>query len=353
MGDLSDLLAALSLERQLALYRVFGHQTELIAALLDSIAQDVQAKLAGERELTDARRDRLNRIVREVREIVDDGYVAYGERFADDLKDLAQQESRWVASSLNGAVGVDLVKTVAPTPVLMALVDTGLFQGSLLDDWLARQSGETGFQFTQQIRLGVAQGETNAQILRRLVGSRRLGQAGVIETSRRNAEALALTAIQTVTQRASMLTYEANDDLTTGWTQLSTLDGRTSDICIAYSGKEWDKEFKPVGHKLPYNSGCPRHFRCRSRILPKLKTFRELGLDVDEFTPSARASMDGPVAANMTFEQFLDRKGAAFQDEMLGRGRAQLWRDGKISLAQLLDQRGNPLTLAELRAKYE
>lgn len=255
MGDLSELIAALTLERQLALHRVFGHQAELVAALLDSIARDVQAKLADSGELSEARRDRLNRIIGEVREIIDGGYVAYGDRFADDLKDLAQQEARWAATSLNGAVGVDLVKTVAPTPVLLALVDTGLFQGSLLDDWLSRQSGDTGFQFTQQIRLGVAQGETNAQIVRRLVGSKRLGQAGVIETSRRNAEALALTAIQTVTQRASMITYEANDDLLTGWTQLSTLDGRTTDICIAYSGKEWDKQFKPVGHKLPYNNG--------------------------------------------------------------------------------------------------
>jgi hypothetical protein len=37
---------------------------------------------------------------------------------------------------------------------------------------------------------------------------------------------------------------------------------------------------------------------------------------------------------------------------MLGKGRAELWRSGKITLNQLLDQRGNPLTLAELRSQY-
>lgn len=62
--------------------------------------------------------------------------------------------------------------------------------------------------------------------------------------------------------------------------------------------------------------------------------------------------MDGQVAASTTFEAFLERKGKAFQDEMLGKGRAQLWRDGTITLPQLLDLKGNPLTLAELKAKY-
>jgi len=37
---------------------------------------------------------------------------------------------------------------------------------------------------------------------------------------------------------------------------------------------------------------------------------------------------------------------------VLGSGRAQLWRDGKLTLEQLLDLSGNPLTLAQLRAKY-
>jgi hypothetical protein len=38
---------------------------------------------------------------------------------------------------------------------------------------------------------------------------------------------------------------------------------------------------------------------------------------------------------------------------MLGKGRAELWRDGKITLQQLLDQRGNPLTLQQLRQRYD
>jgi hypothetical protein len=59
--------------------------------------------------------------------------------------------------------------------------------------------------------------------------------------------------------------------------------------------------------------------------------------------------MDGVVAADLTFDQFLKSKPPEFADKMLGKGRAELWRSGKITLNQLLDQRGNPLTLAQLK----
>lgn len=65
-----------------------------------------------------------------------------------------------------------------------------------------------------------------------------------------------------------------------------------------------------------------------------------------------RASESGPVKGNVSFQQFLDRKDAAWQDEVLGPGRAQLYRDKKLTLEQLLDARGQELTLAELKTKY-
>jgi hypothetical protein len=42
----------------------------------------------------------------------------------------------------------------------------------------------------------------------------------------------------------------------------------------------------------------------------------------------------------------------AQQDAQLGVGRAQLWRDGKITLQQLTDSSGNALTLEQLQSLY-
>ena len=126
-----------------------------------------------------------------------------------------------------------------------------------------------------------------------------------------------------------------------------------SPTCIAYSGAEWDLSGNPInGTRLPFNGGPPRHFNCRSALVGITKTFRELGIDIDEPAIGTRASADGQIRADTTFAEFLDRKGKAFQDEVLGPGRAELWRKKVITLNQLLDQRGNPLTLEELRKKY-
>jgi hypothetical protein len=61
--------------------------------------------------------------------------------------------------------------------------------------------------------------------------------------------------------------------------------------------------------------------------------------------------MDGQVPEDITFGAWLDKKGVTFQDKLLGKKRAQLWRDGKITLTQLVDFRGNPLTLSQLEAR--
>jgi hypothetical protein len=105
---------------------------------------------------------------------------------------------------------------------------------------------------------------------------------------------------------------------------------------------------KPIGKKsLPYRE-LPAHFNCRSIYMPILKSFKEIGSDYPEMPKSTRSSMDGQVPEETTFKDFLDRKGEAFQDEVLGKGKAKLWRDGKITLQQLLDQSGNPIPLKEL-----
>jgi hypothetical protein len=156
-----------------------------------------------------------------------------------------------------------------------------------------------------------------------------------------------------VTNEAALKSFQANNDVIKAVTQLSTLDNRTSDVCIAYSGQTWNlMTLEPImGSSLPYNGGPPRHFNCRSRLRPVTKTFKELGVDAPEIPPGTRASMDGQVPADITFNQFLKKKPISFQDKLLGPKRAQLWRNGDINLTQLVDMRGNPLTITQLEQR--
>ncbi|UZV57178.1 hypothetical protein [Pasteurella multocida] len=84
-----------------------------------------------------------------------------------------------------------------------------------------------------------------------------------------------------------------------------------------------------------------------------MKSWRELGFDVDEIPESTRASMDGQVKANITYEDWLKNKTKAQQDEILGKGKADLWRNGVITFRDMLDQSGRPLTLKELREQFK
>ena len=93
------------------------------------------------------------------------------------------------------------------------------------------------------------------------------------------------------------------------------------------------------------------HFGCRSTSTPVLKSFRELGLDIDEVPESTRASLDGQVPQDTTFEGWLSRRTVGEQNENLGVGRAKLWRDRDISFRDLMDANGRPLSLEELQAR--
>lgn len=90
---------------------------------------------------------------------------------------------------------------------------------------------------------------------------------------------------------------------------------------------------------------------CRSTSVPVLKTWRELGIDEDEIPKTTRASMDGQVAQDTTFESWLKRQSIERQEASLGKEKAALWRAGKITLRDLLDQDGRPLTLEQLKAR--
>jgi hypothetical protein len=74
-----------------------------------------------------------------------------------------------------------------------------------------------------------------------------------------------------------------------------------------------------------------------------------MGFDADELTEGQRASMDGTVPADMTYEQWLKQKPESFQNRVLGQEKAQMWRDGEITFKDLVDQTGRPLTIEELQ----
>jgi hypothetical protein len=272
-------------------------------------------------------------------------------------------EARAAASAEAVTASIEIRLGVAlPTEnYLRTLASDALIQGSPAKNWWLRQAQDTQFKLANEIRIGAAQGETNAQIIKRIVGQEVtakavpdfVGPPGVMPLARKNAAAVVQTSVATVAAAARRKTFELNRDITNGIMQVSTLDGHTSLTCIAYSGAQWDHDYEPInGNDLPYNGGVPRHFNCRSSEIALMKTLREMGIDMDEPDPGMRASSSGPISAKTTFADYLKMKGEDYQNEVLGKGRAELFRQGKLSPRDLVDMSGRQLKLSDLKAKY-
>lgn len=343
MGSIDEELADILLTHQIHLLRLeAGYQREIVD-LLQDMERELVGKLSGKKPLTDYARQRLLDLLAETRSTIAQAYVAM--RRAIPLQDVATMEAQFVAGRVAAVTKLDVAVPAVTT--LRTLVSDLLIQGAPSSEWWSRQGQDTAFRFANAVRQGVAQGETNAQIVQRIRGTPAI--PGILDVSRRNAEALVRSSVQTAANVSRLAAFRENDDVVQGVRQLSTLDSRTSQTCIAYSGGEWDLDGKPIGKtKLPFNGGPPRHWNCRSVLTPIVKPIDGL----PEFRPGQRAAEGGPVRGDMTMDQWLSGKSKSFQDDLLGTGKAELWRDGKITLPQLLDQRGRPLTLEQLQERY-
>lgn len=331
-----DMMDAI-ISHQIDLFRLDATVRARVLALLDTLGHEMERKVALH-GLTEFQKARYNALLRDVSMTVDSYYATINEEVGHVLKTVAKIQSEpFVFSSV--------IDAALPTEnVVKALIDETSILGAPSADWWARQAGDTKWRFSTEVRQGLLAGEDRGAIATRI--------RDLIEVSQSNAEALVRTSVQTIANEARMDTYEENSDVVSGVRQLSTLDGRTSDVCIAYSDGEWDLDGNPInGTTLPFNGGPPRHWNCRSVLVPILDTTSALGFDISGRGKSTRAAEGESVSSSMSFDKWLSRRTVAQQNEQLGVGRANLWRKGEITLAQLLNQKGNPLTLAALERK--
>jgi SPP1 gp7 family putative phage head morphogenesis protein len=208
-------------------------------------------------------------------------------------------------------------------------------------EWLADLDKATYARVRDSIRIGYTEGRTTQQIIRDLRGTAKLGfKDGIFEINRRHAETVVRTAISHTANTSRNALYSANTDVIAEVQWVSTLDGRTSAICQARDGKTW-----------PVDSGPrpPAHPNCRSSMTPVVKSWR--GLNQTGLDAETRASMDGQVAANLTYGGWLKRQPASVQNDILGKTKGKLFRRGGVPVDRFVDYQGHEYTLKELRKR--
>ena len=213
-------------------------------------------------------------------------------------------------------------------------------------------------RFGQVVRNGLLTGETTPSIAKRLIGqlqfsesaktARQLVAAGGELTAVADNQIMALvrTSINQVANSASMAVYEANQDITKKYQYVATLDTRTSSICRALDGREFEYGKGPTP---------PQHFSCRSKVVAVID-YENLG-----FTPppeGTRASKDGQVDANMNYSQWLLKQPLAAQEKVLGKGKVPYFNKlaekhgARDAMAKLVRDDGSELSLDDLRKRY-
>ena len=181
------------------------------------------------------------------------------------------------------------------------------------------------------------------------------GEQGILNASAANARALVHSSVQAVANAARLASFQQNADLIECLVWLSTLDSHTCLLCAMRDLQEYTLDGQePINHTHEWAGGPGAiHFSCRCVLSTRTKSFKDLGIELDEPGDSTRPSDGGAVSSKMNFASFLASKDKAWRAEYLGPGRAEMYEAGKITLNDLMNLKGRKLTLEELQAKYK
>ncbi len=298
--------------------------------------------------------ERLESVLGSVLAMNAQAYAQVGSSLRIELQDFVKYEASYQHQALETALPVNVHAAAISAEQVYAAALARPFQGVLLKGALQDLEFQKAQKIRQIIAQGFVEGKTSSQMVRELRGSRAAKYAdGLMEGNRKNVEAVVRTAVGHLAGFTQDRTAEANVDLIKAVEWISKLDLKTSPTCQVRDNKLYHPvSHKPLGHVLPWLSGPGRaHWRCRSAQAYVLKSYKELGIPGPEvkMKNGTRASMDGQVALDLSYFDWLKKQNASRQDQVLGTTRGQLLRQGKLPLDRMYNLKGQQLTLDQIR----
>lgn len=340
-----------ALRHAITLLRYRNSEVERVLAVLEAevlgdLADRIRARLdriATRGYDTSLRRTKaLQELSAMIETIVALGYQAIREKSVSGLVALSLAEAEWQRASLNRLTPLQLDFRSPSPAILRQSINLKPVEGALVKEWWKVLGDSTAERVKREITKGLAAGESVDEMMRRLRGTRDAGyKNGVLQTSRRDAQSLVRTSVSHIAAQAREEVFVQNEELLRGVMMLATLDARTTLYCMQIDGKVY-----------PVNDGPrpPFHWNCRTVTIAVVKSARELGLASKDIPEGTRASMNGQVPASLTYPQWLKKQTVEFQNEVLGPTRAKLFRSGKFTIDQFVDDRRRAVTLRQLLA---
>jgi len=317
-----------AVKHRIGLNRYSSWLVRRVISQLNRVEKDIISRLA-EAAPDSVAGGRLELLLDAIRVLQAQGWVTIKARLTEDLTDLAEAEALFSDRLTKLAARPEAFTVFSPAPPVgqvMAAVQARPFQGRFLKGWLDDAEEGEAKRVRETIRQGFIEGRPTAEIVRTLRGTRaNKYRDGVLEISRRGAEAMVRTAITHTANVAHEEAYQANSDIVRGVEWVSVLDSRTTMICASRDGKIY-----PIG-KGPRP---PAHIGCRSTTIPVVDKIE----GVAEFN-------------RPTYPEWLAKQSAAAQDDILGPARGRLFRSGGLKVESFVDRKGSLLTLQQLRER--
>lgn len=336
------------------LRRILGQLNRAEVDLLDQIHKRLARVVARGFDTGKVTTRMLEELLVEVRTVNREVHRGLERELRRDLLALGGYEAEFQAQMFRTVPPVAVaLRTLAPER-LEAIVTRRPFQGRLLKEWAKSIEAERLAKVREAVRLGMLEGEGVSAITRRIRGTRALGyRDGILAITRHHAETIVRTATAHVAESVRDDLYAENADVLRGVVWTSVLDGRTTPQCLVRDGKLFTaKTHAPIGHSIPWGAGPGRlHMACRSTSVPAIKSYRDLGVDLDDAPTGSRASWQGQVPADTTFLQWIEGQGRDFAGQVFGPTRLRLLREGKLKPRDLFGSKGEYWTLEELRRR--
>lgn len=325
------------------------YDSQLSAALLEAV-EDVPAE-----QFT---LERFDRALSQVRAVNQEAYEAVRLELERQLTEFAQFESDWQYELLVGIIPPPVqnlypIAQINGTNAYAAATSTPV-QGRLMSEWLAAAVLDRLNRIRNAVRQRVVEGESPSAIVSAIRGTKAAKYSdGIMQKSRQDLSALIGTFVTHIGTVARDLFADANGGLIKAEMWISVIDSRTSGWCIERSRKLYTPEtHKPIGHKSPWLSGPGSiHFKCRSTSTLIIKSWQELNIPGNMLTDAQKRAMDGKAADEQSYSEWLAKQSPARQDQILGKERGKLYRNGDLSLARMFSVNGQWLTLEQLRAR--
>ena len=332
----NEYLIDASTRHQIMLQRLSGGSFNKLKPLLEKLQKDIRARLTG--NPTDFQMHRLTALSADIQALFDAANSEVSKQLNLDLEEFIPYETDFQYRMLGNAVTTELTlpaveQVVAAVTTAKAELISGGVTKRLTIAEMVETLGTKPATIENKIRTGIIDGKSVDQMVRDIM--RVANQA-----HKRDVRTVVRTAFNLAGSEARQAVTNQNLDVISGEKWVSTLDGRTSLVCQGLDGKTF-----AVGEgRYP-----PAHFSCRSLRIPLVDQRYTIPGIKGKRSARDESGTVSQVSGETTYNSWLKKQPAAFQDEVLGEERARLFRGG-MNVDKFTDDNGRTLTLAELKS---